>query len=258
MNTLIIKLFLFLLLAAGALAAPALAQGNGTPPDAWGQAAHWIVSPWATIALLSVGCLLLFIDLLTLHTWGLTGTLGVLSVGSVFAAHVAVGTGGWIGIVVFLLGLALLLIETHVIPGHGIAGFVGMLLLFLGMFWTLDGSQNAVFALSVSTILTVLSIIGFFAYLPKSPVWKKLGQEMQQRASMGYVTSESRMHFLGRVGTAATVLRPSGVAEFDGVRLDVVTEGEFLSPGTPVQVVRVEGSRVVVDNVEEAPSPQTA
>ena len=38
------------------------------------------------------------------------------------------------------------------------------------------------------------------------------------------------------VGTAATVLRPSGVAEFDGVRLDVVTEGEFLSPGTPVQV----------------------
>lgn len=242
------------LLAVLLLTGPVLAQGAAAAPpgDFWGRAARWAVSPWATVALLSVGCLLLFLDLLTLHTWGVSGTLGVIAVGSVFAAHVAVGTGGWIGIVVFLLGLLLLLIETHVVPGHGMAGFAGMTLLFLGMFWTLDGTQNAVFALSVSTILTVLGIVGFFAYLPRSPVWKKLGQEMQQRASLGYVTSDSQMHFLGRVGTAATVLRPSGLAEFDGVRLDVVTEGDFLPPGTPVEVIRVEGGRVVVENAAPA------
>jgi membrane-bound serine protease (ClpP class) len=245
-------LALLALLAAAATAAHAQggAAAGGAAAGGWEQLAGIITSPWVTIALLTVGCLLLFIELLTLHTWGLTGTLGVLAVGLVFAAHVTVGTAGWIGVVLFLAGLTFLLLETHVFPGHGIAAVAGLLLLFLGMFWALGGSENAVFALAVSTILTVLSVIGFFAYLPKSPVWKTLGQQMQQRASLGYVTSESRMHFLGREGRAATVLRPAGLADIDGVRLDVVTEGEFLDAGTPVVVIKVEGSRVVVDNVE--------
>lgn len=244
-------------------AAWAQAQGTTAPaptpvPGLWDQSAQWIVSPWTTIGLLTLGCLLLFIDLLTPHTWGLMGTLGVLFVGSVFAAHLTSGTAGWIGVIVFLAGIALLLLELHVIPGHGITGMGGLLLLFLGMFWSLGGSQNAAFSLSVSAILTTLSLIGFFAYLPKSPVWKKLGQQMQQRTSLGYVTSDSRMHFLGRAGRAASVLRPSGLADIDGVRLDVVTEGEFLEAGTPVVVIKVEGSRVVVDQAEQAVTAATA
>ncbi len=242
--------FALLMLGAGS----ALAQTAGptvAESGSWQEIANLIVQPGVTITLLAVGCLLLFIDLLTLHTWGLAGTLGVIGVALVFAAHITAGsTGGWVGVILALAGLTLLLLETHVFPGHGIAAVAGLLLLFLGMFWALGGSNNAAFALSVSTILTTVSIIGFFAYLPKSPVWKKLGQQMQQRASLGYVTSESRMHFLGRIGKAATVLRPAGLADIDGVRLDVVTEGEFLEVGTPVVVIRVEGGRIVVDNVE--------
>ena len=218
--------------------------------NAWEPMAQFIVSPWATIALLVIGCLLLFIDLLTPHTWGLMGTFGVLAVGAVFAAHVTEGGVGWIGIVLFLAGLTFLLLETHVFPGHGIAAVLGLMLLFLGMFYALGGSQNALFALSISTILTAASILGFFAYLPRSPVWKKLGQQMQQRASLGYVTSENLTHYLGRSGRAATKLRPSGIADIDGARLDVVTEGEFLDAGTPVVVIRVEGCRIVVDHLE--------
>jgi membrane-bound serine protease (ClpP class) len=232
--------------AQAAGAAPAAAPG----PGLWDSIARLIVQPWATIALLVVGCLLLFIDLLTPLTWGLMGTLGAVAVALVFAAHLTVGTAGWIGITLFLAGLTFLLVETHIFPGQGIAAVIGLMLLFLGMFWALGGSQNAVFAVTVSTILTLVSLIGFFAYLPKSPVWKKLGQQMQQRASLGYVTADSQMHFLGRTGHAVTVLRPSGAAEIDGVRLDVVTEGEFLDPGTPVIVIRVEGGRIVVDDVQ--------
>lgn len=243
----------FLLALVPAVAAVA----QGTAPSApsgdaglWARTARFVVdSQWATIGLLVVGCLLLFIDLLTPHTWGVSGTLGALSVITVFAAHLAVGGAGWIGVIVFLAGLTLLLLEIHVIPGHGMAAIAGLMLLFLGMFWALGGTQHAVFALSVSTILTVVSLIGFFAYLPKSPAWKVLGQQMQQRAALGYVTSENLTHFLGRTGTALTVLRPAGAAEIDGTRLDVVTEGEFLEAGTALIVIRVEGSRVVVDDV---------
>lgn len=249
-----------LLLLAGAVSVVYAQQAGGVAPmpgpvpasapgGVWDQAARVIVLPWMTIALLVVGCLLLFIDLLTPLTWGVTGTLGVLSVALVFAAHITAGTGGWVGIILFLGGLVFLLLETHVFPGHGIAAVAGLLLLFLGMFWSLGGSKNAAFALGVSTVLTIVSLIAFFAYLPKSPVWKKLGQEMRQRSALGYVTSDDYTPFLGRTGRALTVLRPSGAAEIDGIRLDVITEGDFLEAGMPVMVIRVEGARIVVDNL---------
>jgi membrane-bound serine protease (ClpP class) len=233
--------------AQGGTAAPAAPS-----PGAWNALAHFVVSPWATIILLALGCLLLFVDLLTIHTWGVSGTFGVAAIAAVFAAHITVGDGGWIGVVLALAGVALLLLETHVFPGHGISALAGLALLFAGMFYALGGSQNALFALSTSTVLTAASLIGFFAYLPRSPIWKQIGLQMQQRSSLGYVTSSDLTHFLGRTGRAATVLRPSGMAEIDGVRLDVVTEGEFLEAGTPLVVIQVEGSRVVVDDLAAA------
>ncbi len=54
------------------------------------------------------------------------------------------------------------------------------------------------------------------------------------------------MRFLGKNGLAATVLRPAGSALINGEKVDVVTEGEFIESGTPVEVVRIEGVRVVV------------
>ena len=52
--------------------------------------------------------------------------------------------------------------------------------------------------------------------------------------------------FLGKEGETTTVCRPTGMAEFDGVKLNVVSEGEFLPAGTRVRIVQVEGSRIVV------------
>ena len=65
----------------------------------------------------------------------------------------------------------------------------------------------------------------------------------------GYRSTEDLEIFLGREGTATTVLRPTGMADFDGVKLNVVSEGEFVSAGTKVQIVRVEGSRILVRTV---------
>lgn len=248
----LLRLVGILLLVLG-LAGAALAQQQGAaPPPAaapgtWDRISQIVVTPWVTIALLVVGCVLLFIDLLTPLTWGVTGTLGVLAVGLVFAAHINEHTGGWIGIVLLLGGVTFLLLETHVFPGHGIAAVAGLLLTFLGMFWSLGGSQHAVFALVVSSLLTIVTLIGFFAYLPKSPIWKQLGQQMRQHAALGYVTSDNKMFLLGRSGVAVTVLRPAGAAEIDGVRVDVVTEGDFIEAGTPIVVTHVEGVRVVVE-----------
>ena len=55
--------------------------------------------------------------------------------------------------------------------------------------------------------------------------------------------------FLGREGTATTALRPPGLGEFDGVRLNVVSEGDFFENGTKIRVTQIEGSRIVVKKV---------
>jgi membrane-bound serine protease (ClpP class) len=62
---------------------------------------------------------------------------------------------------------------------------------------------------------------------------------------------------MGRTGTALTALRPSGTAIIDDERVDVVSQGDFLSAGTAVQVVNVSGSRVEVKGVRELAEPRT-
>jgi membrane-bound serine protease (ClpP class) len=59
---------------------------------------------------------------------------------------------------------------------------------------------------------------------------------------------------LGRHGTAHTVLRPTGVADFQGQRVDVLTEGEFVEAGRAIKVLRVDGHRVVVRSIETSKS----
>jgi membrane-bound ClpP family serine protease len=60
-------------------------------------------------------------------------------------------------------------------------------------------------------------------------------------------TEEQRAEALvGKRGQAVTMLRPAGRAELDGEPLDVVTEGDFIAPGTPIEVLAVRGNRVVV------------
>ena len=243
------------------------AQGGDIPERAavipgagpWPRAAQWIFAPWATVALLVAGCLLLYHDLLTPKTWGVTGTLGVLCVGLVFAAHVTVGGFGWVGVVLLLLGLAAVLLEVHAIPGHG-AAFGGFMLMFVGMFLSLGGTHHTAFALSVSLGLILASGVAFLAYLPKSPAWQKLGEQMHPavpRFAAEHETdaAESAPLPIGASGRTITALRPSGRADFAGLDYFVVTEGDFLEAGERIIVSEIDGERVVVESAAPSVSP---
>ena len=67
-----------------------------------------------------------------------------------------------------------------------------------------------------------------------------------ESAEAGYNSISDMEVFLGREGMTTTVLRPTGIADFDGVRLNVMTEGEFLNANTRVRIDKVEGARIVV------------
>ncbi len=240
----------FLLASLGGVAWAQSGTTSTPAPGTWGHIASIIDAPWMTVILLVAGCALLFHDLLTPLTWGATGTVGVLLIGLVFAAHVTGHTGGWIGVILLLVGLALLLLEIHVVPGRGMTGMAGLLLLFLGMFWSLGGSRNVAFALPISSILAVVALLAFFAYLPKSPVWKQLGQQMRHQANQGQTPGAgAAVGAIGQQGIVISPLRPYGMAEIGGVRQEVVTEGDFLTEGTPIVISGIEGDRIIVEQV---------
>ena len=225
----------------------ASAQMVAVELDPWTAVSLWITQPWATILLLALGLALVLIEVLTLHSWGLAGIFGGLIVALIFAAYITVGAASWVGLLLFLVGAALLLVETHFLPGHGYPTMAGLALIFVGMYFALGGAQaGAIYSASGALLTTVALVVAFFLYLPRSGVWKRLGQPMRQTALAGYVSSADNTGYLGQVGVAVTLLRPSGTAEFDGIRLSVVTEGEFIAQDTPVQVVMVQGSRIVV------------
>ena len=145
-------------------------------------------------------------------------------------------------IVCFVLGIGLLIMEA-LMPGFGIAGFSGIALEIVALVLTLGMLLIvlSVLAIAISTSLHSLTK----GKLSKSSIVNS----HTESTDAGYRSAEDMQVFLGREGTATTALRPTGLGEFDGVRLNVVSEGDFIENGTKIRVTQIEGSRIVVKKV---------
>jgi membrane-bound serine protease (ClpP class) len=215
----------------------------------WGeQLARFATNPWVSSMLLTVGLLGLLIEMQTLH--GIAGTIGVLALALFFGTHVYAGFSNGLVIALAVLGLLGILWELHVVPGHGIPGVLGALLLAAAVVMAF-GIPFIFVALEVIATAVVLAVILFSLATRAFPrnAWT---HRLALTASQGseYVTSSDFRDLHGRIGTATSFLRPAGIATIDGRRVDVLTEGEFIAQGTPVRVNRVEGARVFVESVD--------
>lgn len=154
----------------------------------------------------------------------------------------------WVAALCFLGGFILIAVEMH-LPGFGVTGISGAALLVLGILLTAKGFMDALIL-----ILIILAVLGVLLTIVLQSATKgKLSKSLILSHSLdktsGYIGTEDLDFFLGKEGFAVTKLRPAGIADFDGVRLDVVTDGEFVEKGTPVIVAKVQGRRIVVKSV---------
>ena len=67
----------------------------------------------------------------------------------------------------------------------------------------------------------------------------------------GYVSNANRIELIGKQGMSLTPLRPAGTVAVEDERIDVVTEGGYVDAGKTVEVIKVEGSRIVVREIKE-------
>ncbi len=147
-------------------------------------------------------------------------------------------------------GIVLLLIEM-MIPGFGIFGLTGLLLLLWGVYDGMGGGPMAVVTVTVLSIVGVIVLWWIISIFPKTKVGDRLTLRLQSTKENGYASHPDPAAWLGKIGIAKTVLRPAGTIVVDDTFLDVVTAGEFYEPGTKVIIVSVTGGRIVVRTTEQ-------
>lgn len=155
------------------------------------------------------------------------------------------------GLVALMLvaGLVFLAVELFILPGFGIAGVAGLLLIIGGAAtaWFLLGPMWGGLAALVTVVMAIaLTVFGFRS--------KSLRRRLvldTQLAKGGGTESQGLQNLIGVTGIAKSDLRPAGIALVNDRRLDVVSEGGFLEQGTQIKIVAVDGPRIVVAKTNE-------
>lgn len=209
-----------------------------------------------------IGFLLLIIEFKT-PGFAIPGVLGALLLGVAMFSSYLVGLAEWTEILLFFAGIGLIAVEIFVMPGTLIFGFLGFLALVFGLItsqqtFILPGNDiesdillTNLLNMTWLILLVVAGAILFGRMLPYIPVLNRVLLTPPDPAGFRAAGTPSGglvdlARWIGREGATVTDLRPAGIAEVDGERLDAVAEGGFLARGTPVRVIAARLNQVVV------------
>jgi membrane-bound serine protease (ClpP class) len=214
-----------------------------------------LASPGLAWLLLLIGGVGLYIEL---HTpgFGLGGFVSMVAFIVYFWSQYLHGTSGWLEVMLFLAGLFCLAAEIFVLPGFGVLGLGGGLLVIASLVlasqsfvlpandyqirqlqWSLLGILGAAVGVSLVGVLVR-------RWLPSTPVLRNV--LLEPPAADDAVEEAGLEELIGLEGTTTTRLAPAGKARIAGRLHDVTSDGPLVEPGAPVRVVEVRGGRVLV------------
>lgn len=225
-------------------------------------------SPALAVLLLVIGCVGIYIELHSPGV-GIGAFVAALAFLLFFWSNFLHGTAGWLEVLLFLGGIAFLLLELLVLPGVGVFGLGGGAMILVSL---VLASQTFVFPqtelqraemrhsltiVAAATVCVVAAAMVLRHYLPHAPVFRKLllnPTPEEELAELEYREALADFsHLVGQQGTTATNLMPAGKADFGGQLVDVIADGLPIERGQPVVVVKARGSRVVVRRAEAWP-----
>jgi len=241
-----------------------------TPSPADSFVAFLTSAPVQTILIL-IGLVALFLEINT-PGFGIPGAIALVSFLGVFGANALLGSVGSLELILFLLGLGLLAVEIFVLPGFGITGVSGLVLIAVSLIfsmqdfvfpessWQWDLLGRNALVVSIGLIAAIAGIAALALAGPRLRMFDRLTLKTVIRGTAGGPdvpdgtvpadTAEKEAapyaSLLGKTGKALSVLRPVGKGEIEGTVLSVEADGEFLEAGTPIEVYRVRGNRIMV------------
>lgn len=248
--------------------------------QSWAEhAARFLANPFVRGILIAIFLVSMFVEL-SHPGLVIPGLIASAMLILILAPAFIVGVSGWWSLGAIALGVVLLALEIFVIPGFGVAGVVGLIVLFVGLVFTFlpDGpaglafsspeAQNALLRGVVTVLLSsVTAVFGLFFVIRQLGTIPLLQRYTLQSPGPGEVDEsifgpirpdENASVAVGEVGTATTPLRPAGKALFGADYFDVVAEGGYVQEGTAVRVVEADRFRIVVAAVKAAPPAPAA
>lgn len=236
------------------------------PKVNWAEkVARFLTDPIVSGILMTLGMLGLLLELYT-PGFGLSGIFGAICLALFFFGHMIANLAGWGHVLLFVGGLVLLGIEVFVTPGFGVLGLSGILLIVASLVLALAGAGGLGFKVAwhlgyisralaiVMASVVVTALAGYFMtkYLPRSKFWGQMILQTNPVVLGGAAVSVDRTEGaaealeIGATGRAVSLLRPAGKVRFATGTRSVMAEGDYVSKGTEVEVVRFEAGRPVV------------
>jgi membrane-bound serine protease (ClpP class) len=240
-----------------------------TSRDDWLDAvALFLRAPAVNVILIMVGIAGLILEL-KIPGFGVPGIVSALCFVLFFWAHAFAGQSTWeftlLAILLFLLGIILLGIEIFLLPGFGVTGISGVALIVISLMLVLleqmPSTSQEWTSLGAAFTTVAIGLVGGMAgavmiarFLPNIPYANRLvlAPPVEQEQTGDFDLTQEGLHaaaLLGSIGVAETTLRPAGKARFGEEFLDVVAENDFVAAGARVQVIEIEGNRIVVKEV---------
>jgi membrane-bound ClpP family serine protease len=235
-------------------------------PDWLDEVALFLRSSTMSVVLVLVGITCLILEL-KMPGVGVPGVVAAICFVLFFWSHSQMaGQLTMLAVLLFVLGLILLALEIFVLPGFGVAGVSGILLVLVSLALVTvekkpETSQEwmsllgTIGTFGLAVLCAVPIAIGLAWYLPSIPYVNRiiLKPESERAEESGQplpdLVRPEIAALLGAIGVAATPLRPAGKVQFGEEFVDVVAESGYVVPGTRVQVVEIEGNRIVVKEI---------
>ena len=148
-------------------------------------------------------------------------------------------------ILLFIVGVGFIIAEM-LQPGFGVFGVFGIVALIACIFVTAETVAQGLALTAIFFVILLILLAIFLILVSKGRLPGKLVLKDAETLDQGFSGTEDRAYLMGKTGKVITTCRPVGNADFDGVKLEVVTQGEFIEKGETVEVIMIEGNRVVV------------
>ncbi|MCL2392076.1 MAG: hypothetical protein FWC66_05630 [Oscillospiraceae bacterium] len=149
-----------------------------------------------------------------------------------------------ISIILFVAGISLIVAEMYT-PGFGFFGVFGVISLIACIFVTAQTVMQGLILTGIFFAKILLLLTIFLIFFSKVR-FKKLILHESETVEQGFSGTEDMKYLMRKTGVVTTSCRPAGSVDFDGVKLDVVSNGEYIEKGTIVEVIEIEGNRIVV------------
>ncbi|HSI67215.1 MAG TPA: nodulation protein NfeD [Planococcus sp. (in: firmicutes)] len=211
--------------------------------------ARFLTNPVIVPILLSVAALGLILELFT-PGLGVAGIMGFSSLMLFFYGHLVAGLAGYESLILLFIGFGLLTLEFF-IPG-GVAGFLGLGAI-VGSILLAGGDMRhmAIAVLIALMVATSGMVILVRIFGKKVHFFKGMILTDKTDTESGYVSTVNRPELIGQIAKTITALRPTGTIRLDEERIDAISEGRFIDSGKSVKIIKVEGSRIVVRELDK-------